>query len=190
MSRTVTSIEYKTPVFDKNDEEMCRELEEALAALLEHQPPTSEMSVRSMDVLLEEISTLSANTVRKCNMRRNSSFNTTKRAMKGGWSPHMRALTAQLTAMIEMRRHMSGYAKRRRWANVDETRSGVFRLVSNWDKVVDSIHWKSKEANTEATGQSEPREFWLDDTPNIEMVSREINILLSKCMSGNARRRG
>ena len=70
MSRKVTSIEYKTPVFDKNDDEMCRELEEALAALLERQPPTSEMSVRSMDVLLEEISTLSANTIRKCNMRR------------------------------------------------------------------------------------------------------------------------
>ena len=44
MSRKITSIEYKTPVFDKNDEEMCRELEEALAALLERQPPTSEMS--------------------------------------------------------------------------------------------------------------------------------------------------
>ena len=119
---------------------MRRELESALAALLERQPPTSEMSVRSMDVLLEEISTLSANTIRKCNMRRNSSFNTTKRAMRGGWSPHMRALTAQLTAMIEMRRHMSGYAKRRRWANADETRSGVFRLISDWDNVVDSIH--------------------------------------------------
>ena len=117
MSRTVTSIEYKTPVFDKNDKDMCRKLEKALAALLERQPPTNEMSVRDMDVLLEEISTLSANTIRKCNMRRNSSFNTTKRAMKGGWSPHMRALTAQLSAMIEMRRHMSGYAKRR-WANV------------------------------------------------------------------------
>ena len=79
MSRKVTSIEYKTPVFDKNDEEMCRELEEAVAALLQRQPPTSKMSVRSMDVLLGEISTLSANTIRKCNMRRNSSFNTTKK---------------------------------------------------------------------------------------------------------------
>ena len=38
---------------------MRRELKEALAALLERQPPTSEMYVRSMDVLLEEISTLS-----------------------------------------------------------------------------------------------------------------------------------
>ena len=98
----------------------------------------------------------------------------------------MRALTVQLTAMIEMRRHMSGYAKRRRWANVGETRSGVFRLISDWDKVIDSIQWKSKEAKAEATGQSKSREFWLDDTPNIEMVSREINILLSK-MHGRKR---
>jgi hypothetical protein len=115
-----------------------------------------------MDTLLEEISTLSANTIRKCNMRRNSSFNSAKRAMKGGWSPHMRALTAQLTMMIEMRRHLSGFAKRRRWANAAETRSGIQRLVWNWDEVVNSIRWKNEEARAAATEQSRPREFWLD----------------------------
>ena len=125
LSRKITSREYQTPVFDNKDEDMCRELEGVLTELLAGKPPTAEISVKAMDTLLEEISTLSANTIRKCNMRRNSSFNSAKRAMKGGWSPHMRALTAQLTMMIEMRRHLSGFAKRRRRVKAAEIRSGV-----------------------------------------------------------------
>ena len=186
LSRKITSREYQTPVFDSKDEDMRRELEGALAELLERQPPTTEMSVKGMDILLEEISTLSANTIRKCNMRRNASFNTSKRSMKGGWSPHMRALTAQLTMMIEIRRHLSGFAKRKRWADAAETRSGIQRLVWGWDEVVNSIRWKNDEARMAATALSRPREFWLDDIPSKEVVSQEINILLSK-MHGRKR---
>ena len=36
------------------------------------------MSIQEIDILLEEISTLSANTVRKYNMRRNSTYNSRK----------------------------------------------------------------------------------------------------------------
>ncbi len=36
---------------------------------------STEMSTKDMDVLLEKISTLSANTPRKYNMRRNSTYN-------------------------------------------------------------------------------------------------------------------
>ena len=186
LSKKITNKEYQTPVFDSKDEDMCRELEGALAELLARQPPTIEMSVKSMDILLEEISTLSANTIRKCNMRRNASYNTSTRSMKGGWSPHMRALTAQLTMMIEIRRHLSGFAKRKRWANAAETRSGIQRLVWGWDEVVKSIRWKNDEARTAATVTSRPREFWLDDFPSKEVVSQEINILLSK-MHGRKR---
>ena len=84
----------------------------------------------------------------------------------------MRALTAQLTMMIEMLRHLSGFAKRRRWANAAETRSGIQRLVWNWDEVVQSIKWKNKEAKAATTEQSRPREFWLDNLPTKEMVSQ------------------
>ena len=45
---------------------------------------------------------------------------------------------------------------------------------------------ENKVAKADAIGQSKSREFWLDDIPNIEMVSREINILLSK-MHGRKR---
>jgi hypothetical protein len=98
----------------------------------------------------------------------------------------MRALTAQLTMMIEIRRHLSGFAKRKRWANAAETRSGIQRLVWGWDEVVNSIRWKNDEARTAATALSRPREFWLDDIPSKEVVSQEINILLSK-MHGRKR---
>ena len=98
----------------------------------------------------------------------------------------MRALTAQLTMMIEIRRHLSGFAKRRRWADAAETRSGIQRLVLGWDEVVDSIRWKNDEARMAATASSKPQEFWLDDLPSKEVVSQEINILLSK-MHGRKR---
>ena len=97
-----------------------------------------------------------------------------------------RALTAQLTMMIDICRHLSGFAKRKRWADATETRSGIQRLVWGWDEVVNSIRWKNDEARMAATALSRPRDFWLDDIPSKEVVSQEINILLSK-MHGRKR---
>ena len=123
--RKIKQREYLPPIFDKNDAKLCKELSETLDKFLDKNKHPSEMSTKEMDVLLEEISTLSANTVRKYNMRRNSTYNSRKKAMKGGWSPQMRALTAQLTALIEIRRHMSGFARRRRWRGAEERKQGV-----------------------------------------------------------------
>ena len=119
---------------DKNDGKLCKELQETLNKFINENKHPTEMTTKEMDVMLEEISTLSANTVRKYNMRRSSSYNSKKKAMKGGWSPQMRVLTAQLTSLIEIRRHLSGFARRKRWIGTEQRKCGVKKLIDEWEK--------------------------------------------------------
>ena len=55
---------------DKNDGKLCKELQETLNKFINENKHPTEMTTKEMDVMLEEISTLSANSVRKYNMRR------------------------------------------------------------------------------------------------------------------------
>ena len=178
--RKIKQREYLPPIFDKNDGKMCHELDNTLAKFLNVSKHPIEMTTKEMDVMLEEISTLSANTVRKYNMRRNSSYNSKKKAMKGGWSPQMRVLTAQLTALIEIRRHLSGFARRERWRGAEQRKRGVEKLIGEWSKVADSIKWKSVEAKEAALSLAKPMHFWIDNEPTIESVVNEINVLLGR----------
>ena len=56
---------------------------------------------------------------------------------KDGWSPEAMAHIAHLRSLIEIRRHINGFQKRRKWkANTTQLSADIKRMVKKWKQAV------------------------------------------------------
>ena len=169
---------------DKNNCEQVSFLKERMSEFCATKA-VDDISIDELDLLLEEITTIGPSIARSFNGRRSITCR-----MKCGWSPTVRALSAQLTCFIEARRRYWGYKGRKRWTR-SQRLPGLRDLVGQWVKCVDGMNWStdgtnvSREMVLNRTGRSP--DHWLN-TPSFEPDELKTEIIRLQVLLGSRKR--
>ncbi len=107
--------------------------------------------------------------------------------MRDGWSPVYSVLVHHLCSILEIRRHLLGQHKRKKWTSEDVIKKGVEQFIEEWVKAAQQYEWESEtdyKKMLHKTGKGPS--FWTDNIPTEELLNSEITVLLKK-MHGRRR---
>ena len=109
---------------DRKDQAACEEMRTKLRAFHELHYDAS-LGIEDLSDWMELMCLSTVNIVRS-HMRPPPKVN---RRFSDGWSPTYRTMAAQLSSLVEIRRHLTGQGRRRRWFGVAEEDAGVRKFI-------------------------------------------------------------
>ena len=120
---------------------------------------------------------------------RKTFYNSTR--FKDGWSPMLVAKLAALTAIIEMRQHITGESKRKLWRNNDSIEQGIMRTTKVWENKIRRLQLGDREEHEEAQGMGHGPSFWRllskSEYHRLPTLLREMEKTLLKKLHGRQR---
>ena len=108
---------------------------------------------------------------------------------KDGWSPIFIGYKAHFTALILIRRHLTGHRGARKWTSPAEMREDLDFILSEWDGKLGAAGLR-KEEITAINECTQCRLHWWRETttlPTSDMVYDDHNFV-KRCLQGNLRR--
>ena len=108
--------------------------------------------------LIGRIATLSVQSTPRPSKSNASFYNSSR--FKDGWSPMLVAKLAALTAITEMRQHITGESKRHRWSHPDVIEKGIECVTKIWEDKLKKLTWDDKTAHEEAHGMGKGPTHW------------------------------
>ena len=108
--------------------------------------------------IMGKIATISVQSTPKPGKPNTSFYNSTR--FKDGWSPMLVAKLAALTAITEMRQHITGEGKRHRWSHPDIIEKGIENITRTWESKLKKLTWDDKAAHEEAHSMAKGPTYW------------------------------
>ena len=107
---------------------------------------------------------------------------------KDGWSPEATALSIALSTLIELRRFIHGYARRRKWTTHADYKQGMHVLCSRWATQIDKLSHDPQQYDRLISLSGTNPSFWTDlSWPMVDPeVDRHIK-LINKRLHGRNR---
>ena len=181
-ARPAQKVRYELHLTDK---QKCDEFVESMETLLDLTAPTDDMTDEDVMEYMRRIEQHSAHTVKRLYQAHGQCRHRSSR--KNGWSPMYIAFKAQLTSLVEIRRHVMGHAHRSKWNTTALMLQDLPEILELWETTVDGLGLTPAQYVQLADGDY-PLLWWktVVDVPNIGLIDNEID-RIKKSLHGTAR---
>ena len=158
------------------DRAKCDEYTEAMEDFEnEIEPPQADTSIDDIFKYMEKLHSHMFSTVKK--LYHKAGQDKRFSSHKDGWSPTFIAYKAHLTALVMIRRHVTGQKRQRKWKDLNEMKEDLGAIITDWDNKMISLDIAAEQLAVIQSCTSRNRDWWSTTTviPLLEDIDSDIN---------------
>ena len=181
----MTKVRWELRLTDRTK---CDEYTEAMEKFeKETDPPCEESSIDEIFLYMEKLHSHMSTTVKR--LYHNAGQDKRFSSHKDGWSPTYIAYKAHLTALVMIRRHVTGQKKQRKWKDQHEMEVDIGAIIEDWDNKLTSLDIADEQLAVIQNCTIRNRDWWSTTTviPELKDIDKDINQIKQLLHGANRR---